>query len=60
MSGEISQYLNSLEDAWRLYLNDVTVKLEEEMTSIRELESAFSALIEEESEIQDKVNAGRH
>ena len=26
VSGEISQYLDSLEDAWRLYLNDVTVK----------------------------------
>jgi hypothetical protein len=31
VSGEISQYLDSLEDAWRIYLNDVTVKLEEEM-----------------------------
>ncbi|MCK7531745.1 MAG: hypothetical protein MZV63_12335 [Marinilabiliales bacterium] len=36
VSGEISQYLDSLEDAWRLYLEDVTVKLEEEMRQIDE------------------------
>ncbi len=34
VSGEISQYLDSLEDAWRIYLNDVTVKLDEEIVSI--------------------------
>jgi hypothetical protein len=55
VSGEISEYLDSLEDAWRLYLNDVTLKLEEEMTAIRELEAAFSKLIEEETEIRLKL-----
>ena len=35
VSGEISQYLDSLEDAWRLYLSDVTAKLEEELKSIK-------------------------
>ena len=55
VSGEISQYLDSLEDAWRIYLNDVADKLEEEMISIRDLESTFSRLIEQESEIRVKL-----
>lgn len=56
VSGEISQYLNSLEDAWRIYLNDVTVKLEEEMKSIQDLENALSGLLEEELEIRSKFS----
>jgi predicted ATP-dependent endonuclease of OLD family len=56
VSGEIKQYLDSLEDAWRIYLNDVTVKLEEELTSISEQEAALSKLIEEESEIRSKFS----
>jgi predicted ATP-binding protein involved in virulence len=56
VSGEISQYLDSLEDAWRIYLNDVTVKLDEEMISIHDLETTFSRLIEEESEIRSKLS----
>ncbi len=55
VSGEISQYLDSLEDAWRIYLNDVILKLEEEMASIHSLGNALSALIVEESEIRSKV-----
>ena len=56
VSGEISHYLDSLEDAWRIYLNDVTIKLEEEMTSIQDLEATFSKLIEEESDIRSKLS----
>jgi predicted ATP-dependent endonuclease of OLD family len=56
VSGEISLYLDSLEDAWRIYLNDVTVKLDEEMISIHDLETTFSRLIEEESEIRSKLS----
>jgi predicted ATP-dependent endonuclease of OLD family len=55
VSGEISQYLDSLENAWRIYLNDVTVKLEEEMSSIHDLETSFSTLIEEEADIRSKL-----
>ena len=55
VSGEISQYLDSLEDAWRIYLNDVTVKLEEDLTTISDLEASFSRLIEEESDIRSKL-----
>jgi predicted ATP-binding protein involved in virulence len=55
VSGEISQYLDSLEDAWRIYLNDVTVKLVEEMNSIHDLESAISRLGEEETDIRSKI-----
>src|SRR5450759_5422353 len=39
VSGEISKYLNSLEDAWRLYLDDVIAKLKEEMIAISEMET---------------------
>ena len=55
VSGEISQYLDSLEDAWRIYLNDVTVKLDEEMNSMHDLESALSRLLEEETDIRSKI-----
>ena len=55
VSGEISQYLDSLEDAWRIYLNDVTVKLDEEMSSIQELEAALSRLLDEEADIRSKI-----
>jgi len=57
VSGEISQYLDSLEDAWRLYLNDVTIKLDEEMKSIRDLEKTFAGLNEQESDIRSKLSS---
>jgi AAA15 family ATPase/GTPase len=55
VSGEISEYLDSLEDAWRIYLNDVKVKLDEEMSIILDLEGSFSKLIEEETDIRSKL-----
>ena len=55
VSGEISQYLDSLEDAWRIYLNDVTVKLEEDLNAVSDLEASFSRLVEEESDIRSKL-----
>src|SRR5664279_1599715 len=60
VSGEISQYLDSLEDAWRIYLNDVTIKLEEEMNSIYDLETALSRLIDEETDIRSKPVSYTH
>lgn len=56
VSGEISQYLDSLEDAWRLYLNDVKDKLVEEMVAIKELEASFAHLIDEENDIRQKLS----
>jgi predicted ATP-dependent endonuclease of OLD family len=56
VSGEISQYLDSLEDAWRIYLKDVTIKLDEEMISIHDMETALSRLIEEETDIRSKLS----
>jgi predicted ATP-dependent endonuclease of OLD family len=55
VSGEISQYLDSLEDAWRLYLNDVTIKLEQEISQINELENTRTELIKRESEIRARI-----
>jgi DNA repair exonuclease SbcCD ATPase subunit len=55
VSGEISQYLDSLEDAWRLYLGDVTAKLEEELKRIETAEARISELNAQESEIKAKL-----
>jgi hypothetical protein len=55
VSGEISQYLDSLEDAWRIYLNDVTIRLEEELEAIRRLEENLSVLSREEAEIRSRL-----
>ncbi|MBN1107465.1 MAG: AAA family ATPase [Bacteroidales bacterium] len=55
VSGEISNYLNSLEDAWRLYLEDVTAKLKEELDKILELEKTAETLASREAEIKQKL-----
>jgi ABC-type ATPase involved in cell division len=55
VSGDISEYLESLENAWRIYLDDVIEKLEEEMKSIEETETALLKLTEEESAIRSKL-----
>jgi ABC-type ATPase involved in cell division/predicted nucleic acid-binding Zn-ribbon protein len=55
VSGEISQYLDSLEDAWRLYLNDVTIKLGQEIDQINNLENTRAELTKKESEIRTKI-----
>jgi ABC-type cobalamin/Fe3+-siderophores transport system ATPase subunit len=57
VSGEISQYLVSLEDAWKLYLENVIMKLEEELNYIELLESDISKLTEEEKEIRSKIGS---
>ncbi|OFY68571.1 MAG: hypothetical protein A2V64_10290 [Bacteroidetes bacterium RBG_13_43_22] len=58
VSGEISQYLDSLEDAWRIYLGDVTVKLEQEISIINENEKKLTVLTQQENEIKSKLPAG--
>jgi ABC-type ATPase involved in cell division len=60
VSGEISQYLDSLEDAWRLYLSDVTIKLEQEISQINELDKIRTELIKRESEIKSKIAELEH
>jgi AAA15 family ATPase/GTPase len=55
VSGEVSQYLDSLENAWRLYLDQVTTKLEEEIGEIDELETSLSALIRRKVELEQKI-----
>ncbi len=55
VSGAISQYLDSLEDAWRIYLGDVTVKLEEEIDHITELEATLQNLKKQESDLKSKL-----
>lgn len=57
VSGEISQYLDSLEDAWRLYLGDVSCKLEQELKQIGDNENRLAELAMQESEIKLKLPA---
>ena len=57
-SGEISQYLDSLDDAWKLYLNDVSAKLDSELNEIREMESELASVTEKESGVRSRLAAG--
>lgn len=55
VSGKISQYLDSLEDAWRLYLEDVKVKLKDEIDKINEKGSKLNGLGTRISVMKEKV-----
>ena len=57
VSGEISQYLDSLENAWKIYLSDVTIKLEGELNLIPELEMNLERIIEQETYLRSKLFA---
>ena len=56
VSGSISEYLDSLENAWRLYLEDVTVKIVQEMDLIATLEEDMVILNQRESELRTKIS----
>jgi len=55
VSGEISDYLNSLEDAWNLYLKDVGIRITEEMDYIRHLEKELNQLSEQETAVRNVI-----
>jgi len=55
VSGEISQYLDSLEDAWKIYLNDVVKKLTEEIDEIFSLEKKLEDVSAEESILKSRI-----
>jgi hypothetical protein len=57
VSGEISQYLDSLENAWKIYLGDVTVKLEGELSLIPDLEMNLERIVEQETYLRSKLFA---
>jgi hypothetical protein len=52
VSGEISSYLDSLDDAWKLYLSDMSDKLENELREIDEIDGRIAILTEEESTLK--------
>jgi ABC-type ATPase involved in cell division len=56
VSGEISQYLDSLENAWRLYLDEVKTKLGEEMDEIAALEENARKISERKTDLEQKVS----
>ncbi len=55
VSGSISQYLDSLEDAWRIYLGDVIIKMEEEMEYIAGIEQSIENVNARESQLRSKL-----
>ncbi len=55
VSGAVSQYLDSLEDAWKIYLGDVTLKLEEEMDNIDVLEATLQNITRQESLLSSQL-----
>ncbi len=57
VSGEISKYLDSLEEAWRRYLSEVTARLEHELNEIGELEAKLDNLSQEESVVRSKLGS---
>jgi predicted ATP-dependent endonuclease of OLD family len=57
VSGEISQYLNSLEEAWTLYIDEVAVKLGQEIRKIESLETELNELNLKEAEIKSESQA---
>ncbi|MBA4322649.1 MAG: hypothetical protein C0408_07520, partial [Odoribacter sp.] len=57
VSGEISEYLDSLENAWSLYLDEVKNKLMEELNLLNELEEMSLNLAKERAEIEERINA---
>lgn len=58
-SGRISDYLDSLEHAWRLYLEDVTVKLREEISQINDLRSELHLLVSETNELKTRLSVAK-
>jgi hypothetical protein len=58
VGGEISQYLDSLEEAWKLYLENVVIRLEEEIKNIESLEYHLLRISDEEKELKQKIGNG--
>ena len=55
VGGEISQYLDSLENAWRIYLDDVSIMLEKEVNHISDLKLTLKKIELQEAEIKSKL-----
>lgn len=58
VSGEISEYLDSLENAWQLYLDEVSAKLESEIIGIAELEGNLVKLSGQKTELEMMLTNG--
>lgn len=55
VSGKISEYLDSLEDAWRLYLEDVKIKLQSEIKKLNEKESHLNELAIKITALKERI-----
>jgi ABC-type ATPase involved in cell division len=58
VSGEIRKYLDSLENAWQLYLDEVETKLVREINEIKEIENKSAANNVIKGEIELKLSSG--
>jgi len=56
VSGRISEYLDSLENAWGLYLNEVKAKLEKEIEEINRLKSRLDEIMSLKADIIMRAN----
>jgi predicted ATP-dependent endonuclease of OLD family len=55
VSGEISRYLDSLDSAWSLYLDEVRSKLERELNVINEMQETYDTLKKTRAELEEKL-----
>ncbi len=56
VSGEISEYLDSLENAWRLYLDEVKLKFETELDIIKNIETRLSEILLQKAELIKNIS----
>lgn len=59
VSGKISEYLDSLEDAWKIYLDDVKKKLHEETSVIKEKEAQLKELTDLIASTKEKLSEAK-
>lgn len=59
VSGPISQYLDNLEDTWRLYLEEVKVKFQEELNILNEKELKLSNLSTQIMILKDRISEAK-
>ncbi|HPP93128.1 MAG TPA: AAA family ATPase [Bacteroidales bacterium] len=57
-SGAISDYLDSLENAWKLYLEEVQEKLKAELETISNLENTIKEIVSVKTDLSKRIGSG--
>jgi hypothetical protein len=55
ISGPVSDYLESLESAWKLYLDEITIKIEDECSKLTILEKQSADLAADRKQLETKI-----